>query len=171
MSSQYSDIDKESLEEGNEKLPEQSTINKIFGIIIIGACILIYPSIIIITIFSVIYIAVGFIGLVFIVIASILACIDYYLVCRDADNCFAYFWHLIYYIVIKLDIPPGQFATSLVRMMMLIIGTLIFLLELCVCFVVIIIVIIALCCCMNGLGYVITYYTGCISAKMSFISC
>ena len=158
MSIQYSVIDKQSLEEGgNEKLPEQSTINKIFGII--GAGILIGLCVIIIIILFVIFIAVCVI-----VLAFILAVIDYYAVCRDAGNCFAYFWHLIF--VIKLDIPPGQFITSLVRMMMLIVGSLIFLLELCVCLVVTIIVIFALCCCMHGFGRVIMHYTDCIGQKV-----
>ena len=163
MSSQYSDIDKKSLEEGgNEKLPEQSNINKIFGII--GAGILICLSVIIITILSVIVIAVCFI-----VLALILAFIDYYVACRDDTKCFAYFWHLIYYIVIKLDIPPGQFITSLVRMMMLIVCSLIFILELCACLVVVIIVIAALVCGIFGLAYVVMHYSCCINKKVESI--
>ena len=163
MSSQYSDIDKQSLEEGgNEKVPEQNNTNKIFGII--GAGILICLSVIFITIFSVIIVVVCFI-----VLALALAFIDYYVACRDDTKCFAYFWHLIYYIVIKLDIPPGQFITSLVRMMMLIVNILIFALELCVCLIVVIVLVVILVCGIIGLCFVVLYYTNCIGTKVGSI--
>ena len=152
---QYSNADKNSLEEGNEKLPEENNSSntnknsleegieklpeennswkKIFASI--GARFVICLSVMIIICLVIMCIVVCFV-----VLSLGIAFLDYYRGCYGADNCFAYFWILIPNVVIQLDIPPGQFLTSFVRAMMLIIGITLFVLELVVCIVIVVLV-------------------------------